>query len=212
MGRESHDDAVPDESLRLADGSRVDGPAVNRGNTAAEIGAQWQSARPQLVVIDDLLTLPALEKLRRFCWGSTFWRSVHEGGYLGAMPEHGFAAPLLAQIGEELRAVYPAIIGGHPLLHLWAFKYDSSLHGINVHADFAAVNVNFWITPDEANLDPGSGGLKVWGRGGAAGVGLREIQRRRQRDSRLSGARECQGGDHPLSRQPGGDLRFRPVP
>ncbi len=34
--------------------------------------------------------------------------------------------------------------------------------GINVHADFAAVNVNFWITPDEANLDPEGGGLKVW--------------------------------------------------
>jgi hypothetical protein len=24
------------------------------------------------------------------------------------------------------------------------------------------VNVNFWITPDEANLDPGSGGLILW--------------------------------------------------
>ena len=42
------------------------------------------------------------------------------------------------------------------------FKYDSSLTGINMHADFAAVNVNFWITPDEANLDPDSGGLVIW--------------------------------------------------
>ena len=115
-----------------------------------------------MVAIDDLLTPEALEKLRRFCLGSNFWRAVYEGGYLGAMPEHGFAAPLLAQIGEELRQVYPDIIGEHPLLHLWAFKYDSSLRGINVHADFAAVNVNFWITPDEANLDPESGGLIVW--------------------------------------------------
>ena len=31
-----------------------------------------------------------------------------------------------------------------------------------MHADAAAVNVNFWITPDEANLDPTSGGLIVW--------------------------------------------------
>ena len=30
------------------------------------------------------------------------------------------------------------------------------------HADFAAVNVNFWLTPDEANLDPASGGLVIW--------------------------------------------------
>ena len=31
-----------------------------------------------------------------------------------------------------------------------------------MHADAAAVNVNFWGTPDEANLDPESGGLVVW--------------------------------------------------
>jgi hypothetical protein len=31
-----------------------------------------------------------------------------------------------------------------------------------VHADFAAINVNFWITPTEANLDPQSGGLRIY--------------------------------------------------
>ena len=45
---------------------------------------------------------------------------------------------------------------------LWGFKYDSELSGIQIHADQAAVNVNFWITPDEANLDPESGGLVIW--------------------------------------------------
>ena len=49
------------------------------------------------------------------------------------------------------------------------YKYDSraknessSLRGIKVHADFAAVNVNFWITPKDANLNPDSGGLIVY--------------------------------------------------
>jgi hypothetical protein len=93
---------------------------------------------------------------------STIWRKSFDEGYLGALPEFGFATPLVAQIAEELRAVYPDIIGEHPLLHFWGFKYDSELRGIKVHADFAAVNVNFWITPDDANLDPNSGGLVVW--------------------------------------------------
>jgi len=146
----------------IADGSRIAGPAVNPANRIAEISETWRTARPQIVVIDDLLTAEALEKLRRFCLDSTIWRAIYEGGYLGAFPEHGFAPPLLAQIAEELRALYPVIIGDHPLLHFWAFKYDSSLRGINKHADFAAVNVNFWITPDEANLDPAHGGLVVW--------------------------------------------------
>jgi hypothetical protein len=30
------------------------------------------------------------------------------------------------------------------------------------HADFAAVNVNIWLTPDSANLDPTSGGMDVY--------------------------------------------------
>jgi hypothetical protein len=34
--------------------------------------------------------------------------------------------------------------------------------GTQIHADEAAVNVNFWITPDEANRDPEHGGLIVW--------------------------------------------------
>ena len=52
---------------------------------------------------------------------------------------------------------------------MWAYKYDSLRHstdssvtGINVHADFAAVNVNFWITPSQSNLNEESGGLIVY--------------------------------------------------
>jgi hypothetical protein len=149
-------------AFRLEEGGRVGGRAVNADASRGEIAARWQSSRPQIAVIDNLLTQEALEKLRRFCWGSTIWRKAYRDGYLGAMPEHGFACPLLAQIAEELRGAYPTIVGEHPLLQLWGFKYDSRLSGIAIHADFAAVNVNFWITPDEANLDPASGGLVVW--------------------------------------------------
>ena len=42
------------------------------------------------------------------------------------------------------------------------FRSGQKPEGIALHADFAAINVNFWITPDNANLDPSSGGLVVW--------------------------------------------------
>ena len=45
---------------------------------------------------------------------------------------------------------------------MWAYKYATTQPPLSPHADFAAVNVNFWITPDEANLDPGAGGLVVY--------------------------------------------------
>ena len=33
---------------------------------------------------------------------------------------------------------------------------------MGTHADPSLVTFNYWITADEANLDPQSGGLKVW--------------------------------------------------
>jgi tetratricopeptide (TPR) repeat protein len=84
----------------LEDGSRVEGRAVSPDASAGEIAPRWQTSRPQIAVIDNLLTDAALDKLRRFCWGSTIWRKVYPNGYLGALPEHGFANPLLAQIAE----------------------------------------------------------------------------------------------------------------
>jgi hypothetical protein len=108
--------------------------------------------------------------LREFLLGSTIWFDFfHDGGYMGAYLTEGLASPLVLQIAEDLRKKLPKIFKHHQLTHLWAYKYDSrachknnSFKGINVHADFAAINVNFWITPNSANLDPSSGGLVVY--------------------------------------------------
>jgi tetratricopeptide (TPR) repeat protein len=151
----------PDVPFWLEGGERLPGPAITTAG-AAEVTGEWRAREPRVAVIDDFLTPDALEALRRFCWRSTVWRKSYAGGYLGAFPESGFAAPLLAQIAEELGLAFPAIIGAHPLRYLWGFKYGSEREGTHVHADEAAVNVNFWITPDEANLDPASGGLVLW--------------------------------------------------
>jgi hypothetical protein len=145
----------------LADGGRIASAAVNPANTEGATH-DWHKTHPQIIVVDDLLTPEALAKLRRFCWGSTIWRDTHPEGYLTAMPEHGLACPLIAQIDEEMRVAYPGIPGTHQLRYLWAFKYDSKLSGVGTHADPSLVTFNFWITADEANLEPESGGLTVW--------------------------------------------------
>ncbi len=146
---------------RIVGGARLAGPAVNPQNAAAAAQA-WASHDPKIVVIDDLLTPEALEGLRLYCRGSDIWHTAYPQGYLGAFPESGFAAPLLAQVAEELSTTFGEIFAAHPLRYHWAFKYDSKLDGIGIHADEAAVNVNFWITPDTANRDPQGGGLVIW--------------------------------------------------
>jgi len=152
---------VPGARLHIDGGDRLTGPAINPAN-AQSAGRQWRENQPQVVVVDNLLSEEALAALRHFCRTSTIWRTGFDAGYLGAFPEHGFSVPLLAQIAEEFRAVFSDICGDLPLKYAWAFKYDSSLPGLHIHADDALVNVNFWITPDEANLDPDNGGLLVW--------------------------------------------------
>ena len=149
------------QGLHIEGGARLDAQTINQANIAEAV-RQWQSVVPQVVVVDDFLNPEALEALRRYCWGSDIWRQSYTDGYVGAFPEYGFAAPLLAQIVEEFRSGFSEICGEYPLKYIWAFKYDSQRRGIGVHADEAAVNVNFWITPDDANLDPQSGGLVVW--------------------------------------------------
>ena len=143
-------------------GERVEPLAVNLRDDRVAMERRWTESRPRIVVVDHLLSPRALEELRRFCRGSTIWRNEYRDGYLGTMMESGFAQPLILQIAEELAAAFPKIFRSLPLMQAWAFKYDSALNGIGVHADFAAVNVNFWIAPDEANRNPQRGGLVIW--------------------------------------------------
>ena len=57
----------------------------------------------------------------------------------------------------------PNVLGGTHLTKMWAYKYDSELEsGIRIHTDPAAVNLNMWVTPNDANLDPDTGGIIVW--------------------------------------------------
>ncbi len=142
---------------------------VNKSLSVEKISDDYFQHEFGLTYIDNFLSPKALESFRKFLLGSTIWFDVKAGGYLGAYLTDGLANPLIIQIAEELRKKFPRIFKDYPINQIWAYKYDSrskneksSLSGINVHADFAAVNVNFWITPSEANLNPDSGGLIVY--------------------------------------------------
>ena len=139
------------------------GGALNPALDRPAIEADYARNRPGITHVDGFLRPEALAELRRFCLESTVWfQFKYANGYLGAYWEAGFWCPLLAQVAEDLRRALPGIFGRHTLRKCWAFKYDSRLSGIPMHADFAAVNVNFWVTPDAASLDPNGGGLVVW--------------------------------------------------
>lgn len=137
------------------------GALVNPQLDGRALEERYLAAEPNVVTVDELLTREALAALRRFCFESTFWNNI-KPGYLGAYFYDGFCSPLLLRLAWELRAALPRVFRGAPLQMMWGYKCEYGLPGLAVHADAAAVNVNFWITEDSANLAPESGGLLVY--------------------------------------------------
>ena len=151
-------------NLHVASIPRTEGNAISLAHAPSEIEARFLHHPLGLVVIDDFLTDEALHGLRKFCLESTIWHANrYSHGRLGAFFRGGFSTPLLAQIAEELRDLFPRIIGRrHALTQIWGFKYGYMQPRMPAHADFAAVNVNFWLTDERANLTPDHGGLVLY--------------------------------------------------
>jgi hypothetical protein len=141
--------------------TRFDGHAL-ADNDYAGIETRYFAGTPPVVVIDNFLSPDALAALRRYCEEATVWRMNNTRGYVGALLAQGFNPGVLLAIAHELKQAMPRVIGDLPLLQAWAFKYDQRMQGINMHADFAKVNVNFWITPDAACADHTNGGMIVY--------------------------------------------------
>lgn len=150
--------------VHVADAPRVEIALSDRWSRR-EAQHQYRQGSPGIVVVDNFLSESALESLFQFCLNSTVWtQNSYDHGRLGALFFNGFNCPLLLQIAEEIREAFPDLIGrAHPLRQLWGFKNTGELPADStIHADFAAINVNFWLTPDSANLDPENGGMVIY--------------------------------------------------
>ena len=157
-------------SIHVLEAPELPGPTLSNTLDIEKITENYFKHDFGLTYFDNFLTPVALDSIRHFLLGSTIWFDFfHMGGYIGAYLRDGLACPLFFQIAEEMRTTFPKIFKNHPLKQLWAYKYDSRaykndspLTGINAHADYAAINVNFWVTPKAANLNSSSGGLVVY--------------------------------------------------
>lgn len=138
------------------------GGVLHPGLDTEALESRFLATEPGIVVADDFLSPEALGSLRAYCRLSTIWFAYGKArGYCGAYMQEGFGNPLLLALAAELRRRMPRVVGPHVLNQMWAYIYDQRMAGITAHADPAAINLNFWIVPDEANLDPERGGLVV---------------------------------------------------
>jgi len=136
--------------------------AVSERRDQATIMRLFRERQGGAVYFDELLTAPALIRLKQYLLGSTIWHDFsHIGGFVASYLEDGLASPLLLQVADEIRQVFPELFAKRPLSQAWAFKALRPGAAVDGHADDAGISVNFWLTPDAANLDPEHGGLAV---------------------------------------------------
>ncbi len=137
---------------------------VNSDNNISELETQYKSVSPEVMVVDNFLEQEALIELQKLCYSSNIFKHPYPEGYLGAFLEYGLANEFILKLSEDIRKTFKNICANTKLTQAWIFKYDSRIKssGINIHADDAKVNLNFWITPQKSNLKPEEGGLIIW--------------------------------------------------
>jgi len=146
----------------------------------AKVERQWlgedvHHPHPGIVVVDNLLSSETVRQVRNYLLASTFWYEAklpRYGNYVGAYLNDGMNDATMTQIAYNLHKAMPRVMKNHHLKEMWSYKYESSSEededsdkgrtGIHVHADDAMINVNLWMTPDDANLDPNTGGLVIY--------------------------------------------------
>ena len=149
--------------IHFVDTPEVPGSVVNPDLDFDKIREEYAAGAPFISYFDNLLSPRALKMLQRFLQQSTIWHDFHHiPGFVASYLEDGLACPLILQIAHEFRTALPEILGVYPLSQAWAFKSLVGSLPIRVHADDAAISLNFWITPDRSNQNPLSGGLSVY--------------------------------------------------
>lgn len=142
------------------------GGALRRDLDFDAIQRDFDAGSSGFALVDEVLRPEALIALRQFCAQSTIWFQSNFTGEVGTSMVNGFAAPLIFQIARDLQTLLPNIFGRQMFQACWAYRYYADLSGLALHTDAATVSMNLWITPDDANLDPESGGLVFWNRRG----------------------------------------------
>ena len=135
---------------------------INLKNNINNVENEYLNSNPEILVLDNFLDDDALILLRKYCNEANIFKYAFHNGYVGSFLTKGLSNHFILKLSEDLRKSFTKIFTNLVLTQAWIFKYDSKRLGTGIHADQATVNVNFWITENESNLDSSGGGLVLW--------------------------------------------------
>lgn len=148
-------------AINIADAPEIEEGAVSKTLDRQHILARFE--KKGVAEFDEFLSPRAFASLRDYLLRSTIWHDFsHIDGFVAAYLEDGLACPLLLQIADELRKIFPELLARHPLTQAWAFKAVIPNAAVDIHSDDGAVSINFWMTPVEARRGSAEhGGLGI---------------------------------------------------
>lgn len=135
--------------------------AINEQDWTA-IEAQFAETRPyNYAVIDDFLAPDACAEARDHLINNKGWAFMNVRGPASVFVVRNFKLPLVAEIASALTGRLSGILGGLSLVEHSAFMNRSN-DGLSIHSDNGVVTVNIYLTPDEFNLEPETGGIRLF--------------------------------------------------
>jgi hypothetical protein len=94
---------------------------------------------------------------------STVFFRHSEAGFVGSYVTDGFSCSLIFQVLAELRVRLPRLFRLRPLNNMWCYRYGPQGCGVRPHNGDGSITINFYLTPDVANIgDPGGGGMVMY--------------------------------------------------
>lgn len=130
------------------------------GTTRNDLARQLTESSFGAAIVDDFLDQGDFDELRSYLIGHWAWRFKNwTNAYLH---NYHLDGPVLDRVAQELSGPLSEA-AGRPVERVaqWAILAHQD-SGLRPHADNGTYVVNFWLTPDEFNLAPSSGGMVLF--------------------------------------------------
>ena len=123
---------------------------------------QFYDTRPfNFTTLDDLLTEESCGELRDAIVANKGWGFLNVAAKERVLFIRNFSSTLIPDVAGELKAKLPNLLGNLELVEYSAFMNREN-DGLGIHSDNGQFTLNLYLTPDEFNLDPATGGMTLF--------------------------------------------------
>lgn len=112
-------------------------------------------------VMDDFLTNQACQELRSSVVTQKGWGFLNVADSNRVLCIRNFSSNLIPQVTADLQAQLANLVGNLELVEYSAFMNRKN-DGLGIYSDNERITLNLYLTPEEFNLEPATGGMTLF--------------------------------------------------